>query len=136
MISGVIYTALQSLVSGRCYPSRFPQDASGAPGTSAPTLSAPQWPAIRYTIVDAQNEPTICGTDSVETDDTRVQIDVVALTHGAMLTIRDQVIAALLSTDPPGYRENYFETWDAETKTHRGILLFSFFASSAAGGSP
>lgn len=136
MISGVIYSALQGLVNGRCNPSRIPQDAVGAPGTSAPALSAPVWPAIRYTIIDAQNEPTICGTDGVDTDDTRVQIDVIALTYGAMITLRDSVIAALANSDPPSFRDNYFETWDAETKTHRGILIFVFNASSAAGGSP
>lgn len=134
MISGVIYSLLSPLVAGgRCTPSRFPQEEIGAPGTTPPSLSAPSWPAIRYTIISAVNEPTICGTDNVDTDDTRVQIDVVALTYGGMVTLRDSVINAFMGTTPPCIRNHYFETWDAETKTHRGVLDFTFYASSGSG---
>jgi hypothetical protein len=136
MITGVLFTALRSLVSDRCYPSRFPQEDVAAPGTVAPALSSPTWPAIRCTVVDAEADPTICGTDTVDADNTTVQIDVVAQTHGAMITLRDQVIAALQSSDPPSTREGYLELWDAETKTHRGILTYQFHASTPGGVSP
>jgi len=119
MIGGVIYAALRALVNDRCYPSTFPQPAV-----------MPQWPAIRYTIA-GNNEPTICGTDTTATDDTRVAIDVVAYTYGAMVTLRDQVIVALQSADPPCYRDgDFIELVDSDTKTHRCILQFQFFASS------
>lgn len=134
MISGVVYSLLSPLVAGgRCTPSRFRQEAIGAPGTTVPGLSAPSWPAIRYTIISGFNVPTICGTDTVDTDDTRVQVDVVDLTYGGMVTLRDSVINAFANTTPPCTRDNYFETWDAETKTHRGVLDFVFYASTGSG---
>jgi len=119
MIAGVVYTALRGLVNDRCYPSRFPQEEE-----------RPTWPAIRYTL-SGNNEPTICGTDTKATDDTRAVIDVVAVTHGAMLALVDQVIVALQSTDPPCYRDGEsIETFNPDTKTHRCILQYQFFASS------
>lgn len=136
MISAVVYTALRALVNDRCYPSAFPQEDIAAPGVSTPALVKPTWPAIRYTLIDGSNDATICGTDTVDTDDTTIQIDVVALTYGAMVTLRDQVISALQATDPPCTRDGYFETKDPETKTHRGILTYRFFASSLGGVSP
>ena len=133
MISGVVFTALRSLVNDRCYPSRFPQEAIGAPGTTPPALPYPTWPAIRYTIVDGFNEATICGTDSTDTDETRVQIDVVAPTYGAMVVLRDEVITALQDTVPPCVREPFFETWDADTRTHRCVIDFTFSPSTGSG---
>lgn len=139
MITGVVYTALRGLVNDRCYPSRFPQEDVAAPGVdepSSPLVSKPTWPAIRYTVIDAQNEGTICGTDDVGTDDTTIQIDIVSYTHGTMIALRDLAITALQTTDPPCLRENYFEQWDPDTKTHRGILTYRFYASSPGGVSP
>ncbi len=126
---------MRGLVFDRCYPSTFPQVAVATPGTTAATIDSPIWPAIRYTIISGFNGADICGTDTVDTDDTRVQIDVVAKGYGAMVTLRDQVIAALQTTFPPCTRDGYFETYDADTKTHRGVLDFVFYAS-AGGGSP
>lgn len=136
MISGVVFTALRSLVNDRCYPSMFPQEDIPGPGTALVSQTRPTWPAIRYTIVDSLNEPTICGTNSRDTDSTVVQIDVVAVTYGAMVSLADQVIAALLSTYPPCVRDRYFETYDSETKTHRAILTYIFHASYSGGVSP
>ena len=125
MIGGVIYAALRGLVADRCYASRFPQEESESP---LPNKQA--WPAIRYTL-SGTNEPTICGTDTVATDDTRAVIDVVARTYGAMVTLRDQVIVALQSTDPPCHRDgDFIETWSPDTKTYRCILQYLFFAST------
>lgn len=132
-VEAVIFAALRGLVFDRCYPSAFPQEDIAAPGVAAASLVKPTWPAIRYTITSGQNDATVCGTDDVRTDDTEVQIDVVALTHGGMVTLRDLVISALQATDPPCTREGYFETKDVPTKTHRGVLTYRFFASTAAG---
>lgn len=121
MIEGVVYAALASLVNSRCYPVTFPQ-----------TDAVQAWPAIRYAVVDAVNEPTICGTDAVDTDSTRVQIDVCAKTHGAAVALRDQVITALMSTDPPCVRDGSgFQTYDTETKVFRVTLDYLFHASSS-----
>lgn len=120
MIEGVVFTALNSLVNGRCWPNKFEQQAD-----------RPLWPAIRYTVVASDNEESICGTDDVSTDDTRVQLDGVALTHGAVLALRDQIIVRMMGLDPPAIRlPGGFQTYDAETKTHRVMLEYLFQASS------
>jgi len=119
VISGVVFGALKNLVSNRCYPNTFPQPPA-----------VPIWPAIRYTIISSVNEADLCGTDTVDTDDTRVQVDVVAKTEGAAATLRDQVITAMQTTDPPCARDGWFETYEAETETHRISLDFIFYASS------
>ena len=125
MIEGIVHTALKGLVNGHCYASVFPQPDSG---------TLPIWPAIRYTIVSRVNPADICGTDDLDTDDTRVQLDCVSLTHGGMLTLQDQVISAMMGLSPPAVRDGGFNTYDEETKTHRAVLDFLFCGSSA--GSP
>jgi hypothetical protein len=120
VISAVVFTALRSLVNDRVYPSTFAQ----------PDGNLPSWPAIRYTITAADPHAEICGTDVGETDDARVQIDVVAKSYGAMVTLRDQVMAALQTVTPPAVRDGSFETYDTETKTHRAVLEYSFYPSS------
>lgn len=126
MIEATVFTALRSLVNDRCYPARFPQNEKGDITT--------QWPAIRYTVVSAFNDADVCGTDTVDTDDTEIQIDAVAMTHGAMIALRDQVISAMQTTTPPCIRSGRFETYDPETRTYRATLQFTFHPSS--GGSP
>lgn len=116
----VVYTALRGLVSDRCWPNRFAQPDA-----------APVWPAIRYVVVDAAAEAGLCGTDSEDTDDVRVQIDLVASTYALMRTLKAQAIAALAATDPPCSRVSSFETYDAETRTHRAMLEYVFQQSSA-----
>jgi hypothetical protein len=55
---------------------------------------------------------------------------VVAKTYGAMIALRDQVIAALEDFDPPAARNGMLELTDSETKTKRTILLYQFYPSS------
>jgi hypothetical protein len=124
MIGGVIYAALRGLVNDRCYATRWPQEE-----TENPTKR--NLPRIRYAL-SGNNEPTITGTDTTATDNTRAVIDVVAPSYGAMVTLRDQVIVALQSTDPPCHRDgDFIETWDPDTKADRCILQFEFHASTA-----
>lgn len=119
-IPEVIYQELRALVADRVYPSVFPQ------GDRLPT-----WPAIRFTLVSADPEPSLCGTNDEGTDSTRVQVDIVASTYDGMRALKAQVIAALETTDPPCVREpGGFETYDAETKTHRATVDFTFYPSS------
>lgn len=126
MIEATVFTTLRGLVNDRCYPARFPQNEKGEITTI--------WPAIRYTVVTAFNDADICGTDTVDTDDTEIQVDGVAKTHGAMIALRDQIIAAMQTTSPPCVRTNRFETFDPETRTYRAVLSFTFHPSSS--GSP
>jgi hypothetical protein len=117
----LLYTTLGPLVGNRCYPQEFPQ-----------ATSAPVWPAIRYSVIDETPEPSVCGTNAGSDDRVRVQLDVVARDYSAMRTLKAAVLQALASTSPPNTRDAGFEFFDPETKTHRGVLLFTFHPSSAA----
>jgi hypothetical protein len=75
-------------------------------------------------------EADVCGTDDGTTDTTRIQIDYVAQTHGAAVALRDQGRAALMTVEPPAVRDTGFETYDAETKTHRVSDDYLFHPSS------
>ena len=121
MISGEIFTALNGLVAGRCYPSTFPQPPA-----------VPTWPAIRYQVVTSDPVQDICGTDLGETDRVTVQIDYVAKTYGAAIALRDQGRAAMMAVTTPCVRQAGFETIDAETKTHRVSDDYFFDPSSEA----
>lgn len=127
MIEGVVYTALRSLVGDRCYPNTFEQPPDGR---------LPTWPAIRYTVISSDPTVDICGTDDVLTDDVTVQLDIVAKTHGAVLSLRDQVITAMQGLTPPAVRNSGgFTDYDSTTKTYR-VTLDYLFAGSSDGGSP
>lgn len=127
MIEGVVFTALRSLVSDRCYPNTFEQPPDGR---------LPTWPAIRYTVISSDSVADICGTDTVDTDDVIVQLDLVAKTHGAVLSLRDQVINAMMGLNPPAVRTGSgFTDYDDVTKTYR-VTLDYLFAGSSGGGSP
>lgn len=120
MISATIHTALGPLVSGRVFPNTFWQ------GDRLPT-----WPAIKYRITGQETNPDLCGTAGVDIDDTDVQIDIAAQTYGALVTLRDQVITALQTVDPPCVRGEGFEDRDPELKVHRAVLLYTFHPSSS-----
>jgi hypothetical protein len=130
VISAIIHSALGPLVGGRVYPNTFEQ-----PNTEPPRL--PTWPAVRYQFISSDPAADICGTAGEELDDVRVQIDVVAKTFGAMKTLKEQVITAMMVVAPPAQRQpGGIETYDAETKTHRAVLEYVFYPSSAFTGSP
>lgn len=112
-VSTTIFSALQALVSGRCYPDAFPQ----------PDGKLPTWPAIRYQIVGGNTHTDICGSGDGTKDTPLVQLDVVAATHAARETLVAQVRAAMLAVSPPttlqGTPRNEH---DSETKTYRASL--------------
>lgn len=122
MIEGEIFELLAPLVNGRVY-SRddFLQKAD-----------LPDWPAISYKIISRINGETICGTDDVSTDDVRVQVKFVAKTDGAVIALRDQGIAAMMTHDPPPARDNAFGDVDIVTKTKYEVVDFIFQLSSVA----
>lgn len=119
-IGAVVFEALRALVENRCYPNTFMQKDAGLP----------RWPAIRYTIISATNAETVCGTDDQSTDDTRVQLDVVAATDRDLETLVAQVVTAMMDLDPPATRDGFNKTFDEETRTHRAILDYVFYPST------
>jgi hypothetical protein len=124
----LLRAALDTLVAGGYHPNTFPQEDR-----------APTWPAIRGTIITAQAFTDQCGDDAGETDDETVQLDVVAVEYDEMKALAGDggtVRLALLSMQPPAFRAGYFETFDRETKTHRGVLTYVFKPSSDEPGSP
>jgi hypothetical protein len=123
MLEGLLYTMLGPLVNSRCYPLTFIQ----------PDGELPRWPAIRYTLLNGVDSNDICGSTTVDTDDTSVQLDLVAQTHGAVITLRDQVIAAMLGFSIPATRQSNSQEYDEQTKTYRVTLEYLISPSSGAG---
>ncbi len=129
----VIFARLASLVANKCYPNTFPEELIAPPGTVPSTPNRPTWPAIRYQEISTFNPPDIKGTGDEDTDDKTYQIDVVAAHWGTMHALVRQVISALQDTTPPCTRDFQIEAFDTETKTHRGILRYTFYSSTPAG---
>lgn len=132
-IAELLFATLGSLVNNKCYPNMFPEELIAPPGTVPATINRPTWPAIRFQEISAFNAPDVNGTGDETTDDKTYQIDVVAAHWGTMRSLVGQVIAALESTTPPCTRDFQAEEFDAETKTHRGILRFTFYSSTPVG---
>ncbi len=125
MIEEVVKAAMSvigvtSIIDRRCFPVTFIQKDGGLP----------RWPAARYTIISAVNADTVCGTDDETTDDTRIQMDLVAETNQELKTLVTAVIAAFMGLEPPCSRDNYFKTYDEPTRTYRAVLDFTFYPSS------
>lgn len=119
-IEADLFTKLQGFVQGRCYPGTFPQPAIN-----------PQWPAIRYTRISATPNEDLCGDGGDESADVRIQIDLVAKSYGAMITLRAQVMAAMKTiVNPSAIWDAEFCDTDFETRTHRCVLDYLFYPSS------
>lgn len=120
-IEADIYTALNGLVSQRCYPLAFPL-----------TPPRPAWPAIRYSFVSTVPEIGLCGDSGDEASSFRVQLDCVDVTFYDARTLRGLVMAAMALFDPPAVLENSASQFDAETKTYLESLEYVVHASSPA----
>lgn len=117
-----IWEALRSLVNNRVYPVVFPQKTK------------PEWPAIRYTRISTSPDLTLCGSGGDDTADSEFQIDVVASSWAGMITLVEDVKAAMNSiTDPTPVWVNENMAFDQETKTYRCQLDYSFHPSSEGG---
>jgi hypothetical protein len=113
-----IFTILSPLVSNRVYPVTFPQ---------APAV--PVWPAIRYTPTGGAVQFTSCG--DANDPDISIQIDVVATTFGAAITLTESVKTAFNTFSVPAVLDAYpIFDYDYETKTHRAILQYTIAGSS------
>jgi Protein of unknown function (DUF3168) len=125
ILENALFVALAPLVGSRMSPNIFPQPPD-----------IPTWPAIRYTFISTVPIQDLCGDGDDDTADTRVQLDIVAKTFKAVRQLRLDVIAAMQSFDPPARVELSSSDYDAETKTYREILDYSFYGSSQSGNSP
>lgn len=102
------------------YPDAFPQEPK-----------SPVWPAVRYTIIGGTIDEDLCGAGDEETDDIRVQIDVVATDSSersrimrAVRTAMTLVSCAVLQAPPVNSR-------DEETKTFRAMADWMIYGSSS-----
>jgi len=113
-----IFTILAPLVANRVYPVTFPQ---------APAV--PVWPSIRYTPTGGAVQLTSCG--DANDPDVSIQIDVVATTFAAAITLTELVKTAFNTFSVPAVLDNFpMFDYDHETKTHRGILQYTIAGSS------
>ncbi len=119
--AAALFTALSGLVSGRVYPVTFPQSP------------LPTWPAIRYTPVGGEVHPDVCGSGDGAEDDVRVQIDAVAETFAAAVSLNTAIRAAMMAFTPKAVADGppLYE-FDPELKVHRAIQDFTLYPSSPA----
>lgn len=115
-----IRALIGSLVAGRYYPNKFPQE------TGAPT-----WPAIRGTVVSRDNAIDQCGAGEEHEEDIRLQLDICADTYNEADALFKAVSLALAAADPAWIRQpGGFETPDLEAKVHRFSRDWVLYQSS------
>ena len=120
-----LFSTLKGLVGNRVSPTIFPQPPA-----------VPTWPAICYTFISNVPVTDICGDGDDETSQPRVQLDVVASTFAGARALRLQVMASMRLFSPPAILELSLSDFDAETKTYREVMDYSFHGSSSGGNSP
>lgn len=125
MIKPVVKSALSvagvaQYVGTRVFPTTFKQKDGGLPA----------WPSIMYWIVSAIPPEDVCGTGDGSTDDTRVQIEIVANTDRERTLIVTAVRAAMQDLDPPASLDTYLEDYNDQTRTYRAIMDYIFYPSS------
>jgi len=111
--------------------------AAVSPGVKAyadtfeqPDGSLPAWPAIRYALVSSESADDICGSGTEDTDDVRIQVDVVAKTSAERVTLRAQVRAAMQAGAIPVLFAGVRNEYDYETKTFRSSQDFILYQST------
>lgn len=102
-----LFETLKDLVANQVRPDTFPQSTTAI------------WPAIRFSIITGQVYESIHDDGDEETDDTLIQLDMVALSA----TKRDALWAAVRTRmntfDPPARLQGVPRTsYDADTKTY------------------
>lgn len=120
-IEATVFQRLNGLVNGRCYPNVFPQ---------GPNL--PAFPGIVYSRISTTPGEDLCGDGDDEVADVRVQLDLVAKSYGAVITLRNQVKTLMKNFDPPAIWDAERWFYDDETKTHRCVLDYLFYPSSTS----
>lgn len=125
-IESQLFTLLGPLVSNRVYPMTFVQPSSG---------QLPTWPAIRYEFISEVRPIAICGHGDEDTEDIRVQIDIVDRTVVAMRALRNEVIATMRSYPIPNTMQDSGQEYDSVTKTYRTRIDY-LIQQSTGSGSP
>lgn len=122
-IEADIDTVLKPLVSNRVYGGIFPQPPE-----------RPVWPAIRRTLLGIP-DVDLCGDGGDETADARLQLDLVvteAAGYTALRTLRALVMTAMRTLTPPAIWDGEQYDFDEETRTHRCVLDYLIYPSTAA----
>ncbi len=121
-----LFDILKGLVANRVRPDAFPQPPA-----------VPVWPAIRYTIISGDNFETINDDGTYETDDVRVQLDIVAATSRAREVLWEEVRTAMKLFAPPASLQGPPSgQFDATSKTYMYTVDYLIHGSSASGNSP
>lgn len=94
--------------------------------------TSPHWPALRFTLAGGTVHEDICGDGDPETDDVRIQLDVVAVTTAERRLIWGKVRQAMKSIDPPAVLQGPpTMSRDSETKTYRAMGDWMIYGSSS-----
>jgi hypothetical protein len=112
MIQSDLFAALATTFSNRLYPSVAPQNTARPYGV--------------YSRV-SQQAATIHGTNGAK--ETQIQLDVYADTYGAAVNLADLAAAAIRSAGFASVQTNAVDEYETDTKLHRVILEFTFWAS-------
>ncbi|MFA9488947.1 MULTISPECIES: DUF3168 domain-containing protein [unclassified Mannheimia] len=108
MIQNELYTALKSLVSGRCFYEVIPETNT-------------EYPVIVYQFPNIS--PNSALIDS-EMDDYTVQIDIYSHNPDDIFRLRKQVIEVVEDTFNFAERVADFSDYEAETKLHRRMFTY------------
>lgn len=98
-----------------------------------PAKYNPLWPAIRYTFVSGVPITDICGDGGDDSEDVRVQLDIVALTRSEVRTIRLKVRDLMQEFYPPATLDLEFDEYDIDTATYRWVMDYLIAPSSTIG---
>ncbi len=98
-----------------------------------PARYSPEWPKIRYTFISRVPPVDICGDGEEDSIDTRVQLDIVALTVAEIDTIRVEVRNIMSVFNPPAVLDLEFDEFDSETQTFRWVMDYLITPSTTAG---
>ncbi|MNK93877.1 hypothetical protein D3C87_1140610 [compost metagenome] len=114
-----IYQALAPLVGARVHASVFPQKPD-----------VPVTPAILFTFISEEAAEDICGDDTAQTANTRVQVDIYSTDFDSTRSLRVQVLTAMAAVTPPTRCVGGFSTYEPDLKLHRASLDFIHYPSS------
>lgn len=114
-----IFNALKGLVSNRVHASTFPQQPA-----------VPITPAILFTFISDEVTDDICGDDTAQTANTRVQVDIYSTDFDSTRALRLQVLAVMALITPPTRSAGGFSTYEPDLKLHRVSLDFISYPSS------
>jgi len=111
MIQETVYTALQSLVSGRVYPQVAPDK--------------PTAPYIVYARVASSPENTLSSGQPIQ--QTRLQVDIFDKTYAGAIALAEQVIAAMTGATVNAIQILEMDQYEPDVKLHRVVHDYSIW---------